>query len=66
LCIKLVIYPESYQDARSAKHKIILNQVLVDRKWKTKYADELSGDKRFTNLGEESKRHFMRGYVDPS
>jgi hypothetical protein len=44
----------------------MLNQVLVDRKWKTKYDDELSGDKRFMNLGEESKIHFMRGFIDPS
>jgi hypothetical protein len=41
----------------------MLYQVLVDRKWKTKYADELSGDKRFMNLGEESKRHFMLGFI---
>jgi len=48
------------------QNKIILNQVFVERKGKTKYANELSGDKRFKNLGEESKRHFMRGYIDPS
>jgi hypothetical protein len=44
----------------------MLYEVHVDRKWKTKYAVELSGDKRFMNLGEESKRHFMRDFIDLS
>ena len=44
----------------------MLNQVLVNRKWKTKYADELSGDKRFMNLGKEAKRHFICGFMDLS
>jgi hypothetical protein len=44
----------------------MLNQVLVNRKWKKKYADELSGDKRFMNLVKESKRHLMCGFMDLS
>ena len=46
--------------------KTALNQVLVDRKRKTKYADEHSGDKHLLNLGGESKRQFIRGFIDPS
>lgn len=38
----------------------MLNQVLVYRKWKAKYADELSGDKHFMNLGEESEAFHAR------